>query len=95
MLRYSMRLPIAQFFALSALLIAVLAVVLAGKGVSALQEAGMIAVGTLAAPRIELLGVYPTWQSLSAQVAVLLLLVAGFAWNRRSGAAALTSGSAS
>ncbi|MFP5306028.1 MAG: hypothetical protein ACLGI7_09425, partial [Gammaproteobacteria bacterium] len=55
------------------------------------QEAGMFAVDTLAAPRIELLGVYPTWQSLSAQVAVLLLLVAGFVWNRRSGAAALAS----
>ncbi|MEW6166576.1 MAG: FTR1 family protein [Pseudomonadota bacterium] len=92
MLRYSMRLPIAQFFAFSALLVAVLAVVLAGKGVAALQEAGMIAVDTLAAPRIDLLGVYPTWQSLSAQVTVLLLLVAGFVWNhRRSGAAALAS----
>src|SRR3546814_9050904 len=40
MLRYSRKLPIAQFFAYSSALIAVLAVVLAGKGVAALQEAG-------------------------------------------------------
>ena len=39
-LRYSRRLPISQFFAWSSLLIAALAVVLAGKGFAALQEAG-------------------------------------------------------
>ena len=40
MLRFSRKLPIAKFFQYSAALIAVLAVVLAGKGVAALQEAG-------------------------------------------------------
>ena len=44
MLRFSARLPIGKFFAYSAALIAVLAVVLAGKGVAALQEAGMLGV---------------------------------------------------
>ena len=39
LLRTSARLPIGQFFAASSLLVAVLAVVLAGKGVAALQEA--------------------------------------------------------
>ena len=42
MLRFSRKLPIAEFFRYSAVLIAILAVVLAGKGVGALQEAGMI-----------------------------------------------------
>ena len=40
MLRLSRTLPITQFFRYSAILIAVLAVVLAGKGIGALQEAG-------------------------------------------------------
>src|SRR5690606_17361242 len=44
MLRYSRRLPITQFFAVSALLVAVLTVVLAGKGIAALQEAGMLGI---------------------------------------------------
>src|SRR3546814_18835702 len=42
MLRYSRKLPITQFFAYSSILLAILAVVLAGQGVGALQEAGMI-----------------------------------------------------
>ena len=61
MLRFSRKLPIAKFFQYSAALIAVLAVVLAGKGVAALQEAGMIGVTPLAGfPRSPILGLYPT-----------------------------------
>lgn len=83
MLRYSRKLPFGQFFAISALLMAVLAVVLAGKGVAALQEAGWLPVSLVPAPSIDLLGVHPTSQGLLAQLAVLLVLVAGFAWNAR------------
>ena len=79
MLRYSRKLPIAKFFQYSAALIAVLAVVLAGKGVAALQEAGMIGVTPLAGlPRSPILGLYPTLESLGAQVVMALLLAAGF-----------------
>jgi FTR1 family protein len=42
LLRTSTRLPIGQFFAASSLLVAVLAVILAGKGIAGLQEAGLI-----------------------------------------------------
>jgi high-affinity iron transporter len=71
LLTYSRRLPITQFFAYSAILIAVLAVVLAGKGVAGLQEAGLLDVRPLAAvPRIEVLGLFPTWEGLLAQFAL-------------------------
>jgi high-affinity iron transporter len=84
MFRFSARLPIGKFFAYSSALIAVLAVVLAGKGVAALQEAGMFGVTPLAgAPRVEILGIYPTLEGLAAQAAILVILLAGFAWNRR------------
>jgi high-affinity iron transporter len=86
MFRFSRKLPIAKFFAYSSALIAVLAVVLAGKGVAALQEAGMIGVAPLDwAPRVEILGLYPTIEGLLAQAATLLILLAGFARNRRGG----------
>src|SRR5690606_20111347 len=89
MMRFSLRLPIATFFRYSSLLIAVLAVVLAGKAVSALQEAGRLPVAWLDGwPRIELLGLYPTVQGVAAQLAVVLVLVAGFALTRRSARAA-------
>ena len=85
MLRYSRKLPISQFFAWSAALIAVLAVVLAGKGVAGLQEAGLLSVTPFdGAPRSELLGLYPTWQTLAAQTLVGLALLAGFRINRRA-----------
>ncbi|MBA4793429.1 MAG: FTR1 family protein [Phenylobacterium sp.] len=79
LLSYSKRLPIAQFFSYSSILIAVLAVVLAGKGVAGLQEAGMLDVRPLAAlPRIEVLGVFPTWEGLLAQLLTLTVVVVGF-----------------
>lgn len=91
MLRYSRKLPFGKFFGISALLMAVLAVVLAGKGVAALQEAGWLPLTLVHAPRIDLLGVHPTLQGLLAQLAVLVVLVAGFAWNARSARVAAAS----
>ena len=81
LLRTSRRLPMAKFFSASSIIIAILAVVLTGKGIAALQEAGIIAVNALAVPRIEVLGVYPTRQSVLAQVAIAVVLAVGFAIN--------------
>ena len=44
MLKYSVKLPIARFFSLSAYFMLILAFVLAGKGISALQEAAIIGI---------------------------------------------------
>jgi high-affinity iron transporter len=85
MLRFSRRLPIGKFFAYSSALVAVLAVVLAGKGVAALQEAGLLSIHPLAdLPRISFLGLFPTLQGVLVQAATLLALLLGFAWNRWS-----------
>jgi high-affinity iron transporter len=88
MLRVSKRLPIGQFFSISSILIAVLAVVLVGKGIASLQEAGWVAQGLITAPRIDWLGVYPSWQSLLAQLAVAVIATVGFYANKRSSRAA-------
>ena len=84
MLRYSRTLPVEKFFTYSSILIAILAVVLAGKGVAALQEAGWIAVRPIDwVPRLELLGISPTIQALLAQILVAAILILGFWRNRR------------
>lgn len=84
LLRYSRKLPITQFFAVSSVLIAVLAVVLAGKGVAGLQEAGLLDIRPIGGvPRIEILGLFPTWQGVLAQIATLLVMAFGFAYNSR------------
>jgi high-affinity iron transporter len=85
MMRFSRTLPIGKFFAYSSALIAVLAVVLIGKGSAALQEAGYLPITPWpGAPRSELLGVYPTRETLLAQLSMIVLLALGFLWNRRA-----------
>lgn len=87
LLRTSARLPIGKFFAASALLVAVLAVILAGKGVAGLQEAGWVEITVIPFPRVDILGMYPTTQTMLAQLAVLCIAVVGFFMNRRPVAA--------
>ncbi|WP_241520893.1 cytochrome c/FTR1 family iron permease [Steroidobacter cummioxidans] len=84
LLKFSARLPIGKFFSVSSILIAVLAVVLAGKGAEALQEAGVLSVRTLPLPRIELVGLFPSVQTVMLQAIVALAAIAGFAYNARS-----------
>jgi high-affinity iron transporter len=85
MLRFSQRLPIGKFFTYSSALIAVLALVLAGKGIAALQEAGLIGIMPLDHfPRITVLGLFPSVETIAAQILVAVALVVGFGWNRRS-----------
>jgi high-affinity iron transporter len=77
------KLPLRQFFAGSAVVMFALAVILAGKGMVALQEAGRIPISPIDFPRVELLGLYPTLQSVLAQVAVTLAALTVVWWNRR------------
>ena len=63
-----------------------LAIIFAGKGVAALQEAGVIGVSQVAFPRIDLLGVYPNLQALGLQLILVLVAVAMVLMNRREGA---------
>lgn len=77
MLRFSKRIPIAQLFKFSALIIALLSIVLVGKGVHAIQESGYI--GITAFPlniRMGLLGIYPTVQTIMSQLFMLVLTIA-------------------
>ena len=84
MLRFSAKLPVSEFFKYSSALIAVLAVVLAGKGVAALQEAGMIDIAPLVQiPRIPVLGLFPTWESVGAQLLTMAIVAVGAWYNGR------------
>ena len=79
LLRYSRTLPIGKFFAYSSVLIALLAIVLIGKGIAGLQEAGLIGIAPIAGgPRLSMLGVYPTFQVIGAQLAMASALLLGF-----------------
>lgn len=84
LLRSSARLPIGQFFAASSALVAVLAVILIGKGVAALQKVGYLQTTPLALPRIDVLGVYPSMQTILAQVAILVIIAGSMLYNVRT-----------
>lgn len=81
--RGGLKLPVGLFFRVSAALLALLAVVFAGQGIAALQEAGRIAADPVSFIRLPLLGVYPTVQTLTAQVVALSLIASTLLWQRR------------
>jgi high-affinity iron transporter len=85
-LRHSMRLPVRQVFRYSSLVMAALCVMLAGKGIHALQEAGLVSVTVLDAPlRFSLLGVYPSMETVAAQLVVMAILLVTVLARRISG----------
>lgn len=82
LLKTSARMPIGKFFNATSILVGFLAVVLIGKGASALQEAGWLGATPWAnAPRMEWLGIYPTAQTITAQLLMLAVVVLGFGYN--------------
>ena len=91
LLRYSKRLPLAQFFSWSALLMALLAMILTGKGVAGLQEANLISSRLVDLPHLDWLGFYPTLQGAVAQGLCLAVLALGFLWNRHTALAEAAS----
>lgn len=70
----SRRLPLGQFFGVTAVLLYVLAFSFTGKGVVELQTAGWVPATRLPwAPEFSLLGVFPTLESLLPQALLLVL----------------------
>lgn len=84
LLRTSARLPIGQFFAASSALVAILAFVMIGKGVAALQKVGIFDITPISFPQVDLLGIYPTTQTVIAQLLILVIIVASVIYNVRS-----------
>lgn len=79
----SQRLPIGRFFSVSSIIVALLAIVLTGKGIVGLQEAGVINITPIQFIRVDLLGVYPSAQSIGAQAVMLTLVLFTYWINTR------------
>jgi high-affinity iron transporter len=83
--RFGMKVPLKPFFAVTSAMLYYMAFVFAGKGIADLQEAGLVRTSVVAwAPRIPVLGIYPTVQSLALQLVLLLLLLIAAAWLQRN-----------
>lgn len=87
-LRLSKRLPLKPFFTVTGVLLLLLAFNFSGAGVRELQEAGVIGATFLAwMPEnillMEVFGLFPTAQTMLAQAAFLLAVIATFYYSRR------------
>jgi high-affinity iron transporter len=79
--RFGVRLPLKPFFGVTSAFLYYMAFVFAGKGIAELQEGQLVPTTIVSwAPRIPSLGIYPTAESLLAQSALLVLLVAALVW---------------
>ncbi|MBB1280218.1 cytochrome c/FTR1 family iron permease [Pseudoalteromonas sp. SR41-1] len=74
LIKYSIKLPVAKFFAITTYLLFALSFVLMGKAVIALQEADIIGIASLPMSfDIAWLGIKSTWQGIVAQVCVFAI----------------------
>ena len=74
--RFGMRVPLKPFFAVTSGMLYYMAFVFAGKGIADLQESGLLRTTVVEwGPRVPVLGIYPTVQSLSVQLVLIVLLL--------------------
>ena len=80
-----LRVAMKPFFAVTGVMLYYMAFVFAGKGIAELQGAQVVPLTVIeGAPRIPVLGIYPTLESLLVQGLLLLLAVAAAIWVMRT-----------
>ncbi len=78
----AVKIPLAPFFAVTSTLLYYLAFTFAGKGVLELQESGWVSTTPLKAiPTIGFLGIYPTLESVSVQLFLILAMLAAIVYS--------------
>jgi high-affinity iron transporter len=86
--RFGVRIPLRPFFSVTSVLLYYMAFVFTGKGIRELQEGNIIPLSAIRGfPHVEALGLYPSWQGVLSQFALLLLFafaVLKTLWPKRS-----------
>jgi high-affinity iron transporter len=86
--RYGVRIPLRPFFSVTSVLLYYMAFVFMGTGIRELQEGNAIPITPIRGfPTVDALGLYPTWQTVLAQLVLLALFVFALAktfWPKRS-----------
>ncbi|HEY2026120.1 MAG TPA: FTR1 family protein, partial [Gemmatimonadaceae bacterium] len=86
--RFGVKIPLRPFFSVTSVLLYYMAFVFMGKGIRELQEGNLIPLSAIRGfPHVEWLGLYPSWQGVLAQLALLLLFAFALLktfWPKRS-----------
>lgn len=86
--RFGVRIPLRPFFAVTSVLLYYMAFVFMGKGIRELQEGNLVSITIIpGAPHVDPLGLYPTVESLFAQLVLIVLFVFALVktfWPKRS-----------
>ena len=88
--RGALRIPIGPFFKVTSAFMFVLAVTFLGGGLKELQEADVIStsvIESIPVPSIDLLGLYPTYETVVPQILLILAAVAAVSYRKRSAVA--------
>lgn len=86
--RFGVRIPLRPFFGVTSVLLYYMAFVFMGKGVRELQEGNLVTITIIpGAPHVDALGLYPTVETLLAQLVLIFLFVFALIktfWPKRS-----------
>ena len=86
--RYGVRIPLRPFFSVTSVLLYYMAFVFTGTGIRELQEGNAVPITLIRGfPTVEAIGLYPTWETVTAQMLLLALFVFAVAktfWPKRS-----------
>jgi high-affinity iron transporter len=85
--RFGVKIPLRPFFGVTSVLLYYMAFVFMGKGIRELQEGNAMSATFIRFPTVDWLGLYPTWETLMAQLALLVLFafaVLKTFWPKRS-----------
>ncbi len=80
--KFSVKLPLKLFFRINSVFLYVLAIVFAGKGIAALQEAGKLRVDPVNFFEIGALGIFPNLESLGIQFMMIVIAVSLYFMSR-------------
>lgn len=86
----ALRIPLRPFFIGTSIFMYLLAVSFAGSGIEELQEGGIISITpieSIPVPSIDILGIYPTYETIAIQVVLLIAAIAGIVYYKKKGAA--------
>ncbi|HED05574.1 MAG TPA: c-type cytochrome [Ignavibacteria bacterium] len=82
--RFTAKLPVMKLFKYSAIIIAVLSVIIAGNGIRAFQESGYSSVTNLPIHfNVSFLGIYPTLETIAAQIIVLTITIVLWTYSKK------------